>query len=78
LESTILNEVIQQAPTLGVLVFIVWIFLSHLSKMEDRHHIIQRDAISAINENSVALGKNLEALNAVNYTLKRINGNNPS
>lgn len=73
METTLLTEAIQQAPTLGVLVFIVWIFLKHLGKCEDRHHTLQKDCIRAINENTLALGKNCEILDKVNITLEKLN-----
>ena len=80
--DNITSELIRQCPTLVVLAWLVWMFLKHLSQRDQMlkdlgHdcHEVQRDAIKAINANSKALGENQRALDAVHWTLKRINGN---
>lgn len=65
----------QKAPELGVMAFMVWVFLKHLRQgdqvlrdISQGCHEVQRDAIAAINENSRVLA-------SVETHLKRLNGN---
>ena len=81
MESVLVTELFKQAPTLGVLVFIIWIFLKHIKEYQstikditDKCEICHRDAVKVVHENTLMMGETKECLKGVNYTLKRMNG----
>lgn len=67
------EKVITQVPALAVLAYIVWKFLQYLRAQEERLkslsegcHVVQRDAIVAIRENSRVLGGVTQVLDKMN------------
>lgn len=74
MESIFMNEIFKQAPTLGVLVFIVWIFLKHIKEYHIDIKEVTKKCNETIQENTLMMGETKECLKGVNYTLKRMNG----
>lgn len=65
-------ELVKQVPSLGVLCFIVWVFIKHLGMKDDEVRIIHRENLEAreisrltIKENSIALKENTSATEAL-------------
>jgi len=68
------TQLAAQAPSLGILVVVVIIFLRHLNKRDEmlngiseKCHEVQRDAINTIKENSRVLGE-------ISVVLRKLNG----
>jgi len=69
---TLWGEIAKQVPALAVLAFLVFTFLHHLEKRDAMLHelsensrLLQVDTRAALHENTMALGKVVEALRQV-------------
>lgn len=75
-------EVIKQAPSLGVLVYLVFYFLRHLRSVNDENHARYKEGIATFTwtcgksqERVVrAVEKNAEVISELNRLLYKLNG----
>jgi len=73
-----LTEVAKQVPSLGVLCFIVWIFIKHLDKRSEtmnemhREHLYAREqSKTAIQDNTQAMRQNSEAVGELRHVIQQ-------
>jgi hypothetical protein len=69
-------ELVKQVPSLGVLCFIVWVFIKHLGMKDDAFRVIHRESMEArelerqtIKENATALKENTVATSALQHVI---------
>ena len=74
----LLAKLATQAPSLGVLVFIVWFFLKHMTARDELIRDINRESLAAraesreaIRDNTEVMQNNTEALNELRITVER-------
>jgi len=60
--ETFLTEVAKQVPSLGVLCFIVWIFIKHLSARDETLKEMHQEHLYAREQNRVAIKDNTQAM----------------
>ncbi len=80
--DSFLLEAVKPAPSLAVLVWVVWKFLQHLDGLEARRaseasmiaakaNVVTGKVVTAFEENAKILGRNIEALNRTESILER-------
>ena len=68
-----MTEAARQVPALVVLVIVVLIFVSYLTKRDDSCNEVQRDSKRCIEENSRVIGEVSECLRQNNLVVREIN-----